>query len=383
MTFEFSTARRIYFGSESDAVILTALESWGHRLLLVVGSHPVRTQDLLETLEKTGKTITIFQVPHEPTVDLVQTGVQQARSQQCEAVIALGGGSVMDAAKAIAVMLTNSGDLTDYLEVVGLGRPVRCPGVPLMAIPTTAGTGAEVTRNAVLDVPDHQRKVSMRSPFLLPTLAVVDPQRTVSMPPNLTAQTGLDALTQVIEPFVSMQANPLTDGFCREGIRRAARSLRQAVEDGGNLQARTDMALASLCGGLALANAKLGAVHGLAGPLGGLLHAPHGAICGALLPWVVEANVTALQQRQSDHSSLIRFAELGELLSGRTATPHDAVEWLHALCRDVNIPSLGRHGLTEKHIPILAEQAQTSSSMKGNPLVLTTDELQGILQAAL
>lgn len=384
MTFDFATAGQIHFGPDSLAVILKTCQNWGPNLYLVLGSRTEPARELCDQLTQAGKEVTVFQVTQEPNLEIVQAGIDVARQRACDGVIALGGGSVLDAAKVIAVMQRNRGDLMTYLEVIGEGAPLQQPGVPLIAAPTTAGTGAEVTRNAVLDVPEHQRKVSMRSPYLLPTLAVVDPTWTLSVPPILTAQTGLDALTQVIEPFVSPLANPLTDGFCREGIRRAARSLQRAVEQGQDLEARTDMALASLCGGLALANAKLGAVHGFAGPLGGFLHAPHGAICGALLPTVVQANVTALRQRQSAPPSLQRFDELGVLLTAQTdATAEDSVDWIQKLGRDLQVPSLGQLGLKPEHLPVMAEQARNSSSMKGNPAELTPEELIAILNAAL
>ena len=212
----------------------------------------------------------------------------------------------------MAALLTNEGDLSDYLEVVGKGRPLQNPAAPCIAVPTTAGTGAEVTYNAVLGVPDQHVKVSMRSPLMLPRWAIVDPLLTHSMPPELTASTGLDALTQLIEAFVSNKANPLTDGVCREGLQRAGRSLRRAFEDGSDAEAREDMSLASLFSGMALANAKLGAVHGFAGPLGGMTDAPHGVICGKLLPYVMQANVRALQDRAAG------FTSPGPLRRGRS-----------------------------------------------------------------
>ena len=210
--------------------------------------------------------------------------------------------------------------MLDYLEIVGRGKALANRSAPFIAIPTTAGTGAEVTRNAVLASPEHQIKVSLRSPHLLPRLAVIDPELTYDLPPALTASTGLDALTQLIEPYVCLRANPMTDGDCVEGIHRVARSLREAVFNGQNKSAREDMAMASLFGGLALANAGLGAVHGFAGPIGGVFPAPHGAICAALLPQVMAANLRALRQREPD-SLRCAVTRVATLLTGNPMPP--------------------------------------------------------------
>jgi alcohol dehydrogenase class IV len=223
-----------------------------------------------------------FPIHGEPTVDLVRHGTRLARDTGCDLVIALGGGSAIDAGKAIAALLANGGDPLDYLEVVGQAKPLSRPSAPFIAIPTTAGTGSEVTRNAVLASPEDGVKASLRSPHMLPALAVVDPELTLDLPQALTASTGLDALTQLIEPYVSNRANPMTDLYCVEGLRVAASALRRAWRDGHDLAARTDMSFASLLGGLALANAGLGAVHGFAAPLGGMFDAPHGALCATL-----------------------------------------------------------------------------------------------------
>ncbi len=278
-------------------------------------------------------------------------------------------------------MLTNSGQLEDYLEVVGSGKPLTNRPVPNIAIPTTAGTGAEGTRNVVIAGPRHQVKVSMRSPMMLPCLAVVDPELTHSMPPSVTASTGFDALTQLMEAYVSNKANPLTDGICLEGIKRAGRSLRQAYEDGRNRNARRDMALASLLGGLALANAKLGAVHGLAGPLGGLISAPHGVICAGLLPLVIETNIRALQKREPESPALLRYEKIAQLLTGTSAAQAvDALKWVQELCRALKVPPLAEFGLKEQDFPTTVAKSKNSSSMKGNPITLTEDELMEILK---
>jgi alcohol dehydrogenase class IV len=272
----------------------------------------------------------------------------------------------------------------DYLEIVGKGQPLNQPPIAFVAIPTTAGTGAEVTRNAVLTSPDHRVKVSLRGPMMLPRLAVVDPELTSTMPPHLTASTGLDALTQLLEPYVCNSPNPLTDALCREGMRRVARALRRACSEGSDIQARQDMALASLFGGIALANARLGAVHGLAGPLGGMFPAPHGMICARLLPLVIETNIGALQARTPASPALERFSEVSRILTGLSAaTVADGVTWLQRLCTDLEVTPLSRFGLTEQDIPQVVLQAQKASSMKGNPIGLSEVDLADILHRAL
>ncbi|MHC4157699.1 MAG: iron-containing alcohol dehydrogenase, partial [Planctomycetota bacterium] len=251
MRFEFATATRIIFGPGTIKEVAPLAAELGKCAFVVTGSTAERAKPLLEQLNKKGIEYVTFNVPGEPTTTLVAEGVKLARQAESDLVISIGGGSALDTGKAIAAMLTNTGDLEDYLEVVGLGKPLTQAPVPHIAIPTTAGTGTEVTRNAVIAVPEHKVKVSMRGSFMLPRVAVVDPELTYSMPPSLTASTGLDALTQLIEPYVSNKANPLIDGICREGLKRIGRSLRQAYEDGSNSSAREDMALASLFSGLA------------------------------------------------------------------------------------------------------------------------------------
>jgi alcohol dehydrogenase class IV len=384
MRFEFATATRILFGPGTVREAAPLAVSFGQRALFVTGSTVERAAPFLALLKAQGIETVIFQVIGEPTVETVLAGVERAREAACDLVIGMGGGSVVDTGKAVAALLTNGGEPLDYLEVVGRGKPLTRPSAPCIAIPTTAGTGSEVTRNAVLGSPAHRMKVSLRSPFMLPRLAVVDPELTCSLPPAVTATTGLDALTQLIEPFVSNNANPLTDAICREGISRAARSLLRAYRDGRDAAAREDMAMASLFGGLALANARLGAVHGLASPLGGLVPAPHGAICARLLPFVMDVNVRGLQQRAPDSPALERYDEVARLLTGNApAAALDGAQWVEALCADLSIPPLSRFGLSEGDIQTVVSQAQKASSMKGNSIALTDQELEGILKQAL
>jgi alcohol dehydrogenase class IV len=384
MRFEFATATRVIFGPGVLREVGPLARRFAPRALVVAGANPRRAEPLLSILREYGVAAITFPIPGEPEIETVQQGVALAKQENCGLVISFGGGSALDAGKAIAAMLSNTGELLDYLEVIGRGKALAEPSAPFIAIPTTAGTGSEVTRNAVLASRAQGVKVSLRSPFMLPRVAVVDPELTYDLPPAVTASTGLDALTQLIEPYVCSRANPMTDALCVEGIRRAARSLRAAFADGRNAAARTDMAVASLFGGLALANAGLGAAHGFAGPIGGQFPAPHGAVCAALLPQVMEANLRALRQRQPAAETLRRYEAVARLLTGSaTTTAEPGVEWVRKLVADLGIPSLGHYGLKPEHMAELVEKASQASSMKANPIVLTRDELAGILQRAL
>lgn len=384
MQFEFATAGRILFGAGSLREAAPAARRMGTRACLVTGRSRERAAPLMADLESAGIRCTVLSVPGEPAVDLIRTHVAEARSHGCELVIAFGGGSALDAGKAIAALLTNPGDPLDYLEVIGAGRPIEHPAAPCIAIPTTAGTGSEVTRNAVLGSPEHRVKASLRSPLMLPRLAVVDPELTLGLPPAVTASTGLDALTQLIEPYVSVRATPMTDALCLEGIERAARALPRVWRDGRDPEARTDMALASLLGGLALANAGLGVVHGFAAPIGGMFPAPHGAVCAALLPHGVEANVKALRVRAPESEALWRYARIARILTGNPqAAAEDAAPWLRRLCQELAIPPLSAYGLTADKIPDVTGKAARASSMKGNPIPLETEELGEVLRGAL
>jgi alcohol dehydrogenase class IV len=384
MGFEFATAARILFGEGVLGQVAPAAAGMGRRALVVTGATPERAAPLVRQLEAAGLSCTPFPVAGEPTVDLIRGGAEYARRERCDLVVAMGGGSALDAGKALAAMLANAGDPLDYLEVIGRGQPLAHASVPFIAIPTTAGTGTEVTRNAVLASPEHRVKASLRSPSMLPRLAVVDPELTYGLPRPITASTGLDALTQLIEPYTSVRANAMTDVFCVEGIRRAAWALPRAWENGGDGEARAGMAWASLLGGLSLANAGLGAAHGFAAPVGGMFPAPHGAVCAAVLPYAMEVNVRALAERQPGSPALSRYEEIARLLTGRPqATAEDGVRWVKDLCRRLEIPTLRAYGVRETDIPDLVAKAAGASSMKGNPIVLTTEELREIISRAL
>jgi alcohol dehydrogenase class IV len=384
MRFEFATANRVVFGPGTLREAGPLAGELGRRALVVTGRNPGRAAPLLGLLGRHGVAAWAFSISGEPQTADIERGVAEAREAGCDLVIGFGGGSALDAAKAIAAMLANPGELLDYLEVIGRGKSLAGPSAPCIAIPTTAGTGSEVTRNAVLASPAHRVKVSLRSPLMLPRVALVDPELTLDLPPETTASTGLDALTQLIEPYVCSRANPMTDALCAEGIRRAAGSLRAVFENGRNAGAREDMAAASLFGGLALANAGLGAVHGFAGPIGGMFSAPHGAICAALLPHVMEGNLKALRQRQPESEPLRRYQEVARLLTGAAdAGADEGVKWVRNLVADLKIPPLRTYGLTRDHTPEVVEKSAHASSMKANPIALKPEELAEILERAL
>ena len=384
MKFEFTTASRIVFGSGTLCEVAARADGLGCRPLLVTGCNKDRAAPLIDGLEKRGMEITPYQVAAEPTIDVANDIVKKARQTECDLVIGIGGGSVIDTGKIAAALITNSGQLMDYLEIIGNAQPLKRAAAPYIAIPTTAGTGSEVTRNAVLGSPEHGVKVSMRSPFMLPHLAVVDPELTITLPPSITASTGLDAFTQLMEAFVSIHANAMTDGICREGLNRAAQSLKRVYRNGNDREAREDMCLASLFSGFALANAKLGAVHGMAGPLGGMVSGAHGDICASLLPFVMEMNVKALRERETASPALERFDELACILTQKSsASAIDAIMWVKNLCQTLQVKSLAHLGLNKADLPAVVSKSQKSSSMQGNPIRLTADELMEILQNAL
>jgi len=386
-SFEFATAARIMVGPGRTGELPGVLAALGSRVLVCTGAQPERHARLLAGL---GQPAAVFPVAGEPTVELARAAVAAAREHGADVVAAIGGGSVIDTGKAVAMLLGNDGDPLDYLEVVGSGRDIARPAVPCVAVPTTAGTGAEVTANAVLAVPSHGVKASLRSPLMIPRVALVDPLLTVSCPPPVTAASGLDALTQCLEPFVSVRATPLTDGPAREGLRRAGTGLRAAYADGGNLQARADMAICSLLGGIALANAKLGAVHGLAGVVGGTADVPHGMACAALLVPVIEANVRVLRSAAAAATAasatdiLNRYAEAARLLTGNPAASiGDGLAWIRETVALLAVPGLAAFGLGPQHLDDMAAKAITSSSMKGNPVPLSQADLKAILLRAL
>jgi len=382
MNFEFATAARIVFGPGASKQLPQIAGAFGTRALIVTGRTVARATPLVSALQASGIMAKVFSIDGEPTLQMVRQGAEAARGNH-DLVIGFGGGSAIDAAKAIAGLATNSGEPLDYLEVLGKGRPLENPALPFIAVPTTAGTGAEVTRNAVLGSPEHGIKASLRSPLLLAKVALVDPELTLDLPRDVTINTGLDALTQVIEPYVSVRANSFTDMFCREGMQRISACLARVVHEGQDREARESMSFASLLGGLALANAGLGIVHGFAAPLGGMLNAPHGALCAAVLPHASAVNIRALRERAAEGEALKRYREAARTLTGNAkAEAEDCARSLEDTCRKLSVLSLRHYGLEREQIPELVEKAAKASSTKGNPIQLTTEELTEIVERA-
>jgi alcohol dehydrogenase class IV len=382
--FEFLSAGRIVFGAGVAQSLGERARLFGRRALWVTGSDRARVAPLEAELVQAGIELATMSVASEPRVEDALAAVAAGRRLDVELVVACGGGSVLDLGKAAAALLTNPRDPYDFLEVVGRGQPLAVAALPLLAVPTTAGTGAEVTKNAVLASSEARVKASLRHDSMLPAVALVDPALTLSMPAAVTASTGLDALTQCLEPFVSCLHNPLTDALALEGMRRGARSLERAFRDGADLAAREDMALCSLFGGLALANAKLGAVHGFAAPIGGQFAAPHGAVCARLLPLVMRANLAALQARAPGSAILPRFEQVARTLTENPrASSLDGIAFVEELAQKLAVPGLASYGMTAADIPNLVAKTAVASSTKGNPIVLTDAELAQILERAL
>ena len=373
--FECAQPRRVLFGRGRLREAGTIIREYGERCLFCTGSRPERATELLDTLREAGLLCELLAVSGEPTFESVRQATARVAEFAPDAVVAMGGGSVLDTGKALAMLATNGGDPLDYAEIVGAGKPVTKSSLPLLAIPSTAGTGSEATRNAVLAHTEKQIKVSLRSRSMMPEIVILDPQPMRDLPAHVAAASGMDALSQLIEAFVSCKANAWTDALCRAGIPMAFRALPRACKDPDDLDAREEMLLAACWSGVALANAGLGAVHGFAGVVGGLTGAPHGLICATLLAPVCRANIAALRA-EGTHPALGKYAELAAMLAGRDAEPEEGTDALERLAARLPLKPL--------HVPegVDAEGvvvgAMAASSMKGNPVALPKETLSAV-----
>jgi alcohol dehydrogenase class IV len=382
--FDLAVPGDIRFGAGRVSEVPGALADLGaSRVLVVTGRTTSRADAIRSALNEANISSVVFGVTSEPSIERVRAAVDLLLETGCDAVLGFGGGSPLDVAKAVAVLATSGTDPLEHLEVIGAGRPIERPGLPCIAVPTTAGTGSEVTRNSVLS--GSGVKASLRSPLLLPKVALVDPDLLVGVPKPTIAASGMDALSQLIEPLLSQRANPFTDALAREGIRRSARSLRRAYEDGmEDPGVREDLAMASLFSGICLANSGLGAVHGLAAAAGARLSAPHGAVCAAVLAAAIDVNLRALRDRAPDHQAVQRITEVATLFTGRPdATAEDAISWLQELTAVLSIPGLASYGLAEAEIDAVVAAAQKASSMRGNPIDLGDQEVSEIVTRSL
>lgn len=376
--FNILTPGNIRFGRGQARSAAPWLAQYDAPVLLVHGATKNRAQFLLNELTALHLQVSTFAIANEPMLDDIERGVRLARERGVGAVVSLGGGAVIDAGKAIAALVPASGPAIDYLEVVGTGRILEASPLPFVAIPTTSGTGAEVTKNAVINVPQQQRKVSLRDDRMLPQLAIVDPALTDNAPRAVTLGSGLDALTQVIEPWLCTRATPFTDALCREAIPRGIAALKTLMEK-ECADSRDELAWVSLCGGLALANAGLGVVHGLAGPLGGLSDASHGALCGCLLPFGLELN----ESQVTNPALRQRFLDVRQwIAAGLGVSPDDAWQSLREWSQRSGLGNLRDLGVPREALEPAALAASSSSSMKANPVTLESEQLLEMLEAA-
>ena len=382
--FDLAVPADVRFGAGRVSEVPDALAGVGaSRVLVVTGRTTSRADEIRSALSKAGISSIPFGVATEPSIERVRAAMALLADAGCDAVLGFGGGSAIDVAKAAAVLASSGIDPLEHLEVIGAGRPIERPGLPCVAVPTTAGTGSEVTRNSVLS--GGGVKASLRSPLMLPKVAVVDPDLLAGLPSATIAASGMDALSQLIEPLLSQRANPFSDALARDGIGRSARSLRRAYQERmEDAAVREDLALASLFGGICLANSGLGAVHGIAAAAGARLAAPHGAVCAAVLAAAMEVNLRVLRERAPAHPALLRMAEVALLLTGQPdATPEDGILWLQELTAALSIPGLASYRLSEDEIPAVVTAAQKASSMRGNPIELTDAEVTEIATRSL
>lgn len=377
MSFSIQQPPRILFGRGTAAQAPAAARAFGRRGIVVHGASAARAAWLQEALVALGAEVQAIGCGGEPSLADLDAALSKARRAAPDWVLAIGGGAAIDLGKAVAALLPAPGTPLDHLEVVGRGLPLAADPLPFLALPTTAGTGAEVTKNAVIGLPDHGRKVSLRDDRMIARLAVVDPALTDGCPRAVTLASGLDALAQVIEPFVSCRATPYTDALTRAAIAPALAALVRLME-AEDPAARDAMAWCSLSGGLALANGGLGAVHGLAGVIGGRTGAPHGAICGVLLGPALMVNRALTGGAARERIDAVCAALAGVLGGAPDAAPQALSTW----AKRAGLPGLRDLGLAPRDHATVAEAALAASSTAGNPVRPESADLCEILRLA-
>ncbi len=393
--FAVSALPRIFFGEGQLATLPSLISGYGNELLLVCGKESFidshHWQQLQQGLAEKGIGYRLFHVAAEPSPGMVDKAVSDFCDQGIEVVVGIGGGSVLDAAKAIAGLLPSGNSVLEHLEDVGKGLPYAGPALPFIAVPTTAGTGSEATMNAVLSEHGAEGyKKSFRHEALLARAAIIDPQLLEGAAPTLIAAQGMDAFTQLLESYVSLRANPFTDALAWSGMEAIAQGFFAAYDGGDDeaaRQGRAAMAYGALLSGITLAHVGLGSVHGLAQPLGSLFPVPHGVACGTTLAVATEVNIKALREREPQSPALAKYAKVGRLLLGDLrlhdqAACHALVSQLQMWAERMLLPRLGEYGIGEEDIPQIVANAR-GNSMKTNPVVLTDEEIGKIVHRRL
>ena len=388
MFFEFSSVSKISFGIGRFSELPKLVAGWGNSALIIFNGTGHSADDTIARLQQmlTSSNVrsTSCKQSGEPTVEDIDRAVAVGKSNQVDFVIGIGGGSAIDAAKATAGLLSNGGAAIDYMEIIGAGRKITAPALPWLAIPTTAGTGAEVTRNAVVGSPKHNYKASIRSDYLLAKAVLIDPELNVNVPANVTAASGMDAVCQLIESFTSNAANPMSDALALPGLRLAFPALRKSVANLNDVDARSDMAVSAMWSGITLMNAGLGAVHGFASPFSARDPVAHGVICARLLPAVIKANVAQLR---AENKSIERYVQIGKIAANREHIPDELaiailMEWIADSLQMFSIPTLASFGFDESHARDIIPKAKKAGSMKFNPVVLPDEVLLDILMSS-
>ena len=385
MPFRFARLPEIIFKNGAIAELPGLIRKFGVPVLFVTGKssfiHSARGERLKQSLEEKGISSHWIIVPGEPTPAMIDEPVETFRKEGIKLVVGIGGGSVVDAGKAISAMLTVQGSVKEYLEGVG---HLEHPGtkVPFIAVPTTSGTGSEATKNAVIsEVGTKGFKKSLRHDHFVPDVALPDPELTLDCPPDITAASGMDCFTQLTEAFLSDKASEFTDAFALRGLMAIKTSLLKSVTDGKDIEARSGMSFAALCSGICLANAGLGTVHGFASSVGGMFDIPHGLVCGTLMAPANRVTVRELRRTRPDSPALKKYVELGKLFLNREGQPDEFyvdgfVEYLYEMASRINLPGLAGFGLKEADVELICAQTEN----KNNPVKLGMEELMEILR---
>jgi len=378
MNFNFISPQNIYFGCGKIDMLTELVKPYSSPIMLVISKavkSNSKVSQIIRDIESSHKVVTFDNVSGEPTENIVNECTRMAKDNNVKLIISIGGGSVIDTAKATAGFATNNGKLTDYIEGVGIGKVLDNMPIDHIAIPTTSGTGSEMTKNAVIKGEDKKFKRSFRHNKLVPVATIIDPELSVSVPRSTTAYSGMDAITQLIESYISKKSNPFTDALALDGLKKAGKSLLNAYNDGENIEARTNMAYASMISGMCLANSGLGAVHGIAAGLGAVLGIPHGMACSILLPHVIKLNGPHIKEK----SASLCIALTGSCTNNHQKDTNAIIDYIDNMIDKLNIPKNFKDIGITKETALEVIKYSSSSNMGGNPYPITQEDILGIL----